>query len=832
MSPRECFVRSAQVATKLSERLAGIAIGEMSDAALQRIIDPRRRSGSALSAAASVLGRIRSATEPGSIAAQTFFSAIKRRSEITEIMRRRFSADREALIERAERAMQGRFDLLGLADISFGPEIDWRLEPVSGRRTPLNHWSTIDYLNADAVGDKKLTWELNRCGHFVTFGQAYLMTGDERYAQAFVRQAVCWIESNPPKLGINWASSLEVAYRAISWLWALHFFAQSPNVTPEFVLRFLKTLAAHGRHIETYLSEYFSPNTHLTGEALGLVYLGTALPELRCAERWRRTGIRILLEQLPIQVRSDGVYFEQSTYYHRYTTDIYTHLAVLSRELGLSSSTDVDDKLVKLLDHLMWITQPDGSTPLVGDDDGGRLLNLAHRKHDDFRDTLAVGAALFGRGDWKLVAGEPPVELLWLLGPDGLGRYDRIRKQHPRETARAFEAGGYYVIRDGWSPQSSCVLMDCGPHGGPAAGHAHSDALAFEYAASGQTWLIDPGTFTYTADRRLRDEFRATAAHNTVVVDDKPQSLPDAVFSWKHVAQSSLVDFWSNQNLAAVQGRHSGYERLNDPVTHTRELVFVRSGGKRSPQEQLHSYLMICDRFAARDLHRYTIRYHLSPECTAVASGNRILAAQPKDRRLSIVMLSKLVPEVRVSEGWVSRSYGHREPALVAEFEFDAEGYQEFTTFIVPSLKDHIVDIEEQSVPDRRARGYRISSGSTYDIVLRTDSDDIVQCGPLAAEASLAWGRFVNRKLVRACLAHGRSLEAADGFSLSSRSALRNCAVVRSNDRVDFWVQTSEATALEQPSLVINDTAFQITRQNQRMVMEHDGQRWRLTNLG
>src|SRR5262249_31027961 len=157
--------------------------------------------------------------------------------------------------------------------------------------------------------------------------------------------------------------------------------------------------------------------------------------------------------------------------------------------------------------------------------------------------------------------------------------------------------------------------------------------------------------------------------------------------------------------------------------------------------------------------------------------------------------------------------------------EFDAEGYQEFTTFIVPSVKDQAVDVEEESVSDRRARGYRISSGSTCDVMLRTDSDDVVECGPLAAEASLAWGRFVNRKLVRACLAHGRSIETADGFSLSSRAPLQNCAVARHNDRVEFWVHTSEVTPLEQPSLVINDTAFQITRQNQRMVIEHDGQR-------
>ena len=49
-------------------------------------------------------------------------------------------------------------------------------------------------------------------------------------------------------------------------------------------MRVLKFLYLNGRHLETYLSTYFSPNTHLTGEALGLFYLGTLLPEFKDAD--------------------------------------------------------------------------------------------------------------------------------------------------------------------------------------------------------------------------------------------------------------------------------------------------------------------------------------------------------------------------------------------------------------------------------------------------------------------------------------------------------------------------------------------------------------------
>src|SRR4030095_10782209 len=176
------------------------------------------------------------------------------------------------------------------------------------------------------------------------------------------------------------------------------------------VSRMMQLLEAHGRHIATYLSHYFSPNTHLTGEALGLFYLGSALPELNGAAKWKETGLRILLEQIGRQIRPDGVYFEQATYYHRYTADFYTHLIALSEASGTVPPIEVREKLSLAMDHLMWITRPDDLSPLIGDDDGGRLVTLGVRAARDFRDTLATGAAMFGRSDWKFVAGAAPVE--------------------------------------------------------------------------------------------------------------------------------------------------------------------------------------------------------------------------------------------------------------------------------------------------------------------------------------------------------------------------------------------------------------------------------------
>src|SRR5262249_17020482 len=452
----ELRVRSRQRFARLSDRLRRDRAPEMSDEELFSEFNPVWRGESAADALSYCLREKN----------RRFLPSLELRRKVVGMMNHRFPDERDAIIKTAEGALAGKFSLLGHAELSFrdppDSPIDWRLDPVSGKRAPLRHWSKLHPLEPLGGGDPKVVWEVNRHAHFVTLGQAYWLTDDNRFAAAFVDQVSAWIDANPVGIGINWASSLEVAFRSIAWLWALNLCIGSREVTPDFFARLLKSLIAHGRHIERYLSYYFSPNTHLTGEALGLFYLGLALPELDRAEGWRNLGLRILFDQATKQVRADGVYFEQSSYYHRYTTDIYTHLFALAQADGGMMRRETEAmlrrKLEALLDHLMWITRPDGSSPLFGDDDGGRLIRLSARTANDFRDTLAIGAAVLKRGDWKHVAGAAPAEMLWMIGPEGVEGYDRLRAETPREISKGFESGGYFVMRDGWRRDSSFVL--------------------------------------------------------------------------------------------------------------------------------------------------------------------------------------------------------------------------------------------------------------------------------------------------------------------------------------------------------------------------------------
>src|SRR5215467_1397880 len=306
----------------------------------------------------------------------------------------RWPAAHEDIMRSAEQISLKRFDLLGYRDLSFGDPVDWQLDPLAGRRAPRVHWSRLDPLDATTVGDSKVIWELNRHHWIVTLGCAYRLSGDEQYAAAAIRVVREWVDANPRGMGINWASSLEVALRLMSWCWTAVLLLGSKALSEHRFADWLRSIRRHALHVERYLSHYFSPNTHLTGEALGLWYAGVLFPEMPEASRWRRLGAAILLEQIERQTLPDGVYFEQSTCYQRYSVEICLHFLILAARNGESIPGRVAEHVQQMLDFLLAVRSPAAPIPRIADAEGAWLLPLTARAPADPRGVSSVPAPL------------------------------------------------------------------------------------------------------------------------------------------------------------------------------------------------------------------------------------------------------------------------------------------------------------------------------------------------------------------------------------------------------------------------------------------------------
>ena len=718
-----------------------------------------------------------------------FFAAFHHPETTTTEFQKRWPESAVEIVARANQITRGSFDLLGFRDLNFGTPPDWHLEPIAGKRSPLLHWSRLDYLAAELFGDKKIVWELNRHQYFLTLGQAYWFSHDERYAQTFTDHVTDWIQKNPPKFGINWASSLEVSFRSISWIWALHFFKWSPSITPTWFTQIMKVLYLNALHLETYLSTYFSPNTHLTGEALGLFYIGTMFPEFKESDRWRRKGLSILTEQLARHVQSDGVYFEQSTYYHRYTTDFYLHLKILLELNGTSTTPTLDQKLQGLLDHLMYITLPDGTTPLIGDDDGGRLVDLEKRGPKDFRASLATGAVIFNRGDYKYVARSIAEETLWLLGPEALLKFDKLIAEEPAKQSVAFESSGYHVMRDSWKTNANYLFFDSGHHGVDNCGHAHADALSFELAANGHTFLVDPGTFTYTASKEMRNWFRSSEAHNTVTIDNESSSSPAGPFSWATVANCNRTAWISRQRFDYVVSSHDGYERLPNKASLLREILFLK-----------RDYWMFRDQ--VNSLSRYQFRSHVHCDTSVeplrgTQHGLRLIG----DNHTAVLELVSFGPrgEWIRETGWVSTCYGVKEEAPTFAFAFDGDGPEELITFFLPET---IGGSERRVVREIEAlygRAFELNGNGTHDVLLLSGEHlgdpyrQRVETPRFSSNCSVTWLRFESertRNPEEFVLIGGHTVEVDGRVLMSSSKRIDYLYAKRVGER--FAVETNE----------------------------------------
>jgi len=626
---------------------------------------------------------------------------------VLQELRARLPEQVDAIVEEAERICAHQFHLLGYSNVDYGRNIDWHLDAVHQVRSPNKPFFKINYFDPAQVGDAKVTWELSRHQHLVTLAKAYRLTDDPRFAVECFAQWHSWQEQNIYPLGIHWSSSLEVAFRSLSWLWVSFLLEGCEVVSRTFPADLLRALSINGRYIERFLSTFTSPNTHLLGEAVGLFFLGTLCPNLSRARSWQQTGWRIILEEAKNQVRPDGFHFEQSTYYHVYALDFFLH----ARMLAASNQTEIphwfDQTLLRMLEALRLLSQS-GSPPSFGDDDGGRVFNPRRNRRQHLLDPLSTGAVLFNRGDFKSASGPLREETLWLIGPEAVHRFDEIPSsatakleitisdlKFATRNSGALPESGMHVMLDA-GDSSAQLVIDAGPQGTHNAGHGHADALSIHLSANGQELLCDPGTFEYCGDGIGRSWFRSTAAHNTLAVDGLDQAEPRGPFAWTSLPRTNVERWILGRQFEVFRGSHTGYARLQPPVTHERWVVHFKGLG-----------WLIRDVALGSGKHTLDLAWHLGPNLSTTEK-NAFSGELGVGLRLIACDAPGWSEELR--DEWWSPAYGLRIPATTLRHHFAGPLPAEFAVFLQPAASNATFDpasLQCDFTAESSARGYR-----------------------------------------------------------------------------------------------------------------------------
>jgi hypothetical protein len=591
------------------------------------------------------------------------------------------------LIAYADRICEHKFDLLGYRELDYAADIRWHTDAVNGVTAPLKPWPSIKYLDFAEVGDAKVTWELNRHQHLSILARAYLHTKNKKYLDELQSQWRSWQAANPYPIGLNWTSSLELAFRSISWVWVLQLLSNG-ELPEKFRHDVVQSLAFHARNIEKYLSTYFSANTHLLGEGLALFFIGVLFPEVEHAPRWKKVGWETLLQHAREKVLSDGAYFEQSTYYHVYALDMFLHARILAEKNSLDIPKDFDAIIRKMLEFLAALHS--GGVPArFGDDDGGRWFDGRRNRVEHLSDPLCVGLVVYSEPRFKISKAKPTEELIWLLGEEGIRKFHSMAERPYSDAAQVFPNTGAYILT---SAPGTVLTIDAGPLGADSGGHGHADALSVNLTVGGQAVLVDPGTYQYIGKDDARNNFRTTAMHNTVTVDEKNQAEPKGPFAWSRLPRPQVV-FHTGKTFDLFIGRQDDHIRA----------VFNLRG----------EYFLIADsalRGASLDAF-----WHFAPDCEVrIEDGVRITA---KISGSEAVMLGVPSAHLLREEYRYSPAYGAQLRASVLHQHVDYCDGQPLMLVSSRVEEFRSANIQVVSEVDGSMLAYEIKHGNAQDLV-------------------------------------------------------------------------------------------------------------------
>ena len=575
--------------------------------------------------------------------------------------------------ERARRAIAGaeqilahRFDLLGSGpfipadpDRGKGPTgyqpIDWYLDPVRRvrfpRAVPVKKWKLYEMRPKD--GDIKYPWELGRCQHFATLGQAYRLTAEARFAQEVLDEVEDFMTANPVGIGVNWTCTMDVAIRAANWALGLALVKDCKEIAEERFASAYSALFEHGRYIFGHLENtYEVTSNHFLSNVVGLHFIASEFRETANAGQWDAFCRKALETEMNVQVLPDGADFESSVPYHRLVTELFMgsgHLATLQ---GRSLSEAYYARLADMVAYLAGVMRPDGLMPQLGDADDGRLhvfTGYPDWIRQDARHIFAPAGHLLGNDEWLALAGpDGGWETAWWGHPLA---QTSVSAAAPSAHVRLYPDAGAFVARRG----GHYLLVTNAKVGTKGFGnHKHNDQLSFELHIAGRPLIADPGSYVYTSDFAARNTFRSTAAHSTLSIDGTEQNEfnPEWLFRMFEKADAEHVESGALGDIAFYAGRHTGYRRLEQPVTHTRRFDFDLASGR----------LAISDRLTGTGTHDLVWRFQIAPgigvtlgkEGHAMFEAGSTLAAQLR-------YPERLVASVEPA--WYSPSYGVRVPS-------------------------------------------------------------------------------------------------------------------------------------------------------------------------
>lgn len=474
----------------------------------------------------------------------------------------------------ADQALEHRFYIRNFKEkVANGQEVYYSFD-----KDGKIDWETL----AGTMADQEFRNQLHRHQWMPAQAKAYRATGNEAYFTSWKKTYTDWMKAyaNPKAAQgsdpVVWGG-LQPAERVRDRMNFLPYFIQSAQFTPGWLSTVLKATADE---VETIRQGYYreGSNIRLT-QARVVATAGVLLPEFKNAGQWLKEGLDGVSAELDNQFNADGVQNELDPSYH---------IAAISDFYDLYQLMQLNQQLDKVPSE--YISKMKSATQFVAD------IIFPNYSIDNFNDTrnssYTKSVILKNLRRYADMFPED-AEMQWLASE---GR----RGQAPRRLMSEYAVSGYYMMRNGWTPQSTMMIVknNANPDN---RWHCQPDNGTFSLYRNGRNFFPDAGTYSYGGNKQSnaeRNYYRATKMHNTLTVLGK-------TIDGKHM-NGKLLKSEQQGNTQLLVTQNQSYAA----VTHRRAVFFVEG----------RFFVIVDEAFGDGNKDKVNLNFHLATGSGAEAT--------------------------------------------------------------------------------------------------------------------------------------------------------------------------------------------------------------------
>lgn len=559
--------------------------------------------------------------------------------------------------------------------------------------------------------DNEFLWQLNRMTHWQDLLEAYSLTKEEKYAEKVMEEMLDWIDTVkvPEDLSeyplsyfsqCNPHRALELGIRGYkTWPLVLEHLGGTQYFTEEVLEKYLQAVYHQIKALRKVSPQLWprADHNHFLMECLGVLTTALYFPELKEADEWRSFAIDGIERCAKAQLTEDGGQIEGCPSYHNGCMFWFGMAVILSKRFGFSFSQEYKERYRRNLDYSIYSMRPTGKCVPAGDSHANYLASMAG----------IYGYFAFG-------------ELTWLGLAANFMDMDIISREADRHAWRApqmeqfyrdlqtLETGEYVcnmaqtfwnrdlgqaIIRSGWNREALSFFMTC--RSPVQNAHAHIDLMSFDFTAYGKNMICDPGIFCYREDED-RKEFKSTAYHSTIVIDDRNQFEYTGSFAFGPQKEGSIFQVEERDFYSVASAFHKNYE----PIVHYRHMALVD-----------RKFVLIADVLTGLNGNHVKRYYHLDYTKVEVL-GETVTGI---DSVANLTLYSYPAEKISLLQGRLSDDNDMARPAVRVMYEGQHSADQCFITLLVPCQGETAGQVEMKVLSGEKA-GYEFTYGETYRV--------------------------------------------------------------------------------------------------------------------